>query len=130
MSHTPGPWVVEQIGVGRSTYFDVLKFTDDENDAQLIARIEVDANDGGKATASLIAAAPELLAELKCVLASFADEPRIAELTYGLISAMVGSMLLDRYWEYRRTLAQNQHALELKKAEIELKKIEVYSERT
>lgn len=76
-AHTPGPWVVEQIGVGRSTYFDVLKFTDDENDAQLIARIEVDANDGGKATASLIAAAPELLAELKCVLASFADEPRI-----------------------------------------------------
>lgn len=53
----------------------------------------------------------------------------IAELTYGLISAMVGSMLFDRYWQYRHTLAQNQHALELKKAEIELKKIEVYSER-
>lgn len=53
----------------------------------------------------------------------------IVELTYGLISALVGSMLFDHYWEYRRTLAQNQHALELKKAEIELKKIEVYSER-
>lgn len=67
-AHTPGPWVVEQIGVGRGTYFDVLKHDETQNDSVLIARIEVDARDGGESDARLIAAAPEMLVALKVTL--------------------------------------------------------------
>ena len=53
----------------------------------------------------------------------------LLELVYGILSALFGSLLFDKYWGYRETLAKNQHALELKKLEMELKKIEIYSER-
>lgn len=84
MSHTPGPWeaidnrqvvTVAEVETGRTYGYGCENdFVCDLNDGEYH---EYRNEKEQAANARLIAAAPELLAELKCVLASFADEPRI-----------------------------------------------------
>ncbi len=81
--HTPGPWEVDR-------YYWTLQrrlFGDDEPEVQIIGRISETEDDEREANARLIAAAPELLAEL-IAIAKKVDESRDA---YELAADMVAS---------------------------------------
>jgi len=76
-AHTPGPW---ETSVNDEGQWDVCA----EGGGDMVADLS-DCPENAEGNARLIAAAPELLAELRCVVESFRDEPRIGSVEANFI---------------------------------------------
>lgn len=92
-THTPGPWIVRTFPTGRAAaaVLWVTDATPDQGDrfvGQAICSV-TGTNPAAAANAHLVAAAPELLAALRSVVATFADHPDRDEVSMALARAAI-----------------------------------------